>query len=62
MTQQIQKGMGYMYKQFGTDFNCGFGKRADLTVFQSSFFLFVEIDMKCWRHERCDFVIQSFIA
>ena len=47
MTQQIQKGMGYMYKQFGTDFNCGFGKRADLTVFQSSFFLFVEIDMLC---------------
>ena len=51
-----------MYNQFGTDFNCGFGKRADLTVFQSSFFLFVEIDMMCWRHERCDFVIQSFIA
>ena len=27
-----------MYKQIGTDFNCGFGKLADLTVFQSSFF------------------------
>ena len=28
-----------MYKQIGTDFNCGFGKLAGLTVFQSSFFL-----------------------
>ena len=43
-----------MYKQIGTDFNCGFGKLAVLTVFQSSFFWFVEIDMMCWRHEKCE--------
>ena len=32
MTQQIQKKAG-MYKQIKTDFNYGFGKLVDLTVF-----------------------------
>ena len=36
MTQQIQKDAG-MYKQIEKDFNCGFAKLVDLTVFQSSF-------------------------
>ena len=56
MIQQIQKKAGIdNLNKIETDFNCGFGKLADLTVFQCSFLLFVT--MMCWRHEA---VILSF--
>ena len=44
-------------KKIETDFNCGLGKLVDLTVFQSSFLLFVINDVVL-ETRSCDFVIQ----
>ena len=46
-------------KKIETDFNCGFGKLVDLTVFQCSFLLFV-INDDVLETRSCDFVIQRY--
>ena len=67
VTQQIQK---YRHrwlnlKKIEMDCNCGYGKPVSLTVFPSSFLVFVLIDIILGRHillgkKRCDFVILKF--
>ena len=51
-------------KKIEMDCNCGYGKPVSITVFQSSFLLFVMFDIMHGRlillEKRCDFVILKF--
>ena len=51
------------FKKIEGDVNCGFCKLVSLTVFHSSFLLFVTFDIMLWKHicliQSCDFVIHK---